>query len=254
MEPSCLVVLSGGQDSTSCLFYAKKVYRVVHAITFDYGQTHSIEIAAAKKIASFAGVHSHEVIKVPSILISKSPLLSDTPLPSYEDKRQMEAIVGNKKEITFVPMRNGLFLTIAANRAESLGCETIYTGVCAEDDANYPDCTAAFVRAAQKYIDQSLGHNKITIVAPWLNVTKAGQILQMWEVPGWQEAMSMSHTSYDGKYPPTGKNHANILRAASFEEAGKPDPLVARAWKQGLMDLPETSNYERVTHDYPKTI
>ena len=254
MKPSCLVVLSGGQDSTSCLYYAKKYYKVIHAITFDYGQSHLLEIAAAKKIAAYAGVTSHEVIKVPAILISTSPLLSDTELPQYESKVQMEAIVGNKKEVTFVPMRNGLFLTIAANRAESLGCETIYTGVCAEDDANYPDCTANFIDAAQNYIDESLGHRKIMISAPWLRVSKADQIRTMWDEPGWQEAISMSHTSYDGKFPPTDKNHANILRAASFEEAGLPDPLVVRAWKRGLMELPETKNYERVTNDYPKTV
>ena len=88
-----LVILSGGQDSTTCLFWAKEHYDEVHAITFDYGQRHIIEIESAKKVAQLAGVASHEIVKVPNCLISTSPLTSDTELDKYADHDTMEKIV-----------------------------------------------------------------------------------------------------------------------------------------------------------------
>ena len=74
MKQKALVVLSGGQDSTTCLFWAKKNFAEVHAITFDYGQRHRIEIDAAIKVGEVAGVLSHEIVQVPQCLISTSPL------------------------------------------------------------------------------------------------------------------------------------------------------------------------------------
>jgi queuosine biosynthesis protein QueC len=472
-----LVILSGGQDSTTCLFWAKHNFTEVHAITFDYGQRHHIEIDAARKVAEMAGVASHEVVEVPNCLTGKSFLTDLTaPVERFESLEHMEhhnAFKENKLDSSFVPMRNVLFLTIAANRAAVLGCLTLVTGVTAADFAEYggfswewlggfvdakghfsesngssrtlrlaisqndpellvrlgkwvqgqlpkanysvsgdslyfgvralremapfltphlhsphrrkqaaekgeglslaaeapltdayvtgfwegdgsyyaawtktraskksgkdgrtrmayfsffqkdpavlekikdylgrgylgqrhtqneiyylqvgdgprkatlhrrmlphlnvlgsfekltkwrhaveltaggfnppyPDCTPDFVRAAQETINEALRspeQEKIQIATPVMFLTKAQSVHLAKALPGCWEAMAYSHTSYDGKYPPTDMNHANVLRAHGFEKAGLPDPLVLRAVREGLMELPMTSNYQNV--------
>lgn len=244
-----LVVLSGGQDSTACLFWARHFYDEVHAITFDYGQRHRIELDAAEKVGALAGVTSHEFVEVPNCLRSTSPLTSTTELEHYDNPEQMEAVIGDRREVTFVPMRNALFLTIAANRAEALGIQDIITGVCQMDNANYDDCRQVFIDATVNYINTALGHdhrdpeNSIRIVTPLMNLSKEQTVhLAFSDRESWA-ALAYTHTSYDGKYPPTDMNHANVLRADGFAKAGRPDPLVMRAVREGLMMLPTTPNY-----------
>lgn len=244
-----LVVLSGGQDSTTCLFWAKEFFDEVHAITFNYGQRHALEIESAIKVARMAGVASHEIVDVPSCLVSSSPLTSDNELERYANADVMDDVIGNRRELTFVPMRNALFLTIAANRAEALGIPNIVTGVCQMDNANYDDCRKVFIAAAEDYINTALGHDHrgtvaIRILTPLIFCSKAETVAMSRRLPGCWEAMAYTHTSYDGKYPPTDMNHANVLRAKGFEDAGLPDPLVLRAVQEELMELPETSNYD----------
>lgn len=246
-----LVVLSGGQDSTTCLFWALDRYgpENVAAITFDYGQTHRLEIECAQRIATLAGV-VHEVVCVPHILVSSSPLTDPSvELERYTDAEQMEQIIGDRREKTFVPMRNALFLTIAANRAEAGGFNHIVTGVCQMDNANYDDCRDVFIHATEVYINTALGHDHrgtqpIEVMTPLMDLSKAETVHLAHSLPGCWQALAYSHTSYDGRYPPTDMNHANVLRADGFEKAGLPDPLVVRAWTEGLMDLPNTANYQ----------
>lgn len=245
-----LVILSGGQDSTTCLYWAVEQFDEVHAITFDYGQRHKLEIESAVKVAMMAGVTSHEIVPVPNCLVSTSPLTSQTPLETYASAEQMALVIGDRRETTFVPMRNALFLTIAANRAEALGIPNLVTGVCQMDNANYDDCRASFIQRAEDYINFALGHDHrdtpaITIHTPLLYKTKAESVFFARTLPGCWEALAYTHTSYDGKYPPTDMNHANVLRADGFERAGLPDPLVLRAVREGLMTLPATSNYDQ---------
>lgn len=232
-----LVILSGGQDSTTCLFWAKKHFDEVHAITFNYGQRHVLEIDAAKAVAALAGVASHEVVDVPSCLVSASPLTSDAELETYTDAEQMDAVIGDRREVTFVPMRNALFLTIAANRAEALGIPNLVTGVCQMDNANYDDCREVFINAAQDYINTALGHDHrgtqaITIHTPLLFLSKAESVQLAQNIEGAFEALAFSHTCYAGVFPPCGKCHACVLRAAGFDEVGVADPLIERAMNQ----------------------
>lgn len=244
---SVLVVLSGGQDSTTCLFWAKEHFDEIHAVTFDYGQRHRIEIESAVRVASLAGVASHEVVVVPDVLKSTSPLTAaDEELEKYQDHDQMEKVIGDRVEKTFVPMRNTFFLTLAMNRAVALGVRTLVTGICQADNANYPDCTDVFRDAFERMANQSLGfeHNEFIICAPLMHLSKAQSVLLAMKLPGAYPALAYSHTSYDGKYPPVDKNHANVLRAHGFEQAGVPDPLVIRAYQEGLMELPNTDNYD----------
>jgi len=249
-QSNALVIFSGGQDSTAALLWAKANFQKVFAVTFDYGQTHAIEIQAAVKVGSIVGVSRHQIIRVPEILYSTSPLTSEKELEEYKDFDSMVQKVGNEIEDTFIPMRNAFFAVVGANRAIALGCKDMVMGVCAEDTANYPDCRASFIYSMERTINDALGFDedsddiRFKIHTPVLNMPKSTAI--KWgkkEFPKWEEAMAHTHTSYDGKYPPTGMNHANILRAKGFEEAGIPDPLVVRAWQEKLMQLPETNNY-----------
>ena len=253
MKPKALVVLSGGQDSTTCLFWAKKNFAEVHAITFDYGQRHIREIEAACKVAKMAGVKSHELVPVPTCLISTSPLTSHSQLEQYTDAESMEKTIGDRRELTFVPMRNALFLTIAANRAEALGIPNLVTGVCQMDNANYDDCRQVFIDATEAYINTALGHDHrgtqpIRIHTPLMTMTKAQTVLLAFDDPECWAALAYSHTSYAGEYPPVDNNHANVLRAQGFLEAGLPDPLIVRAVSEGLMHFPAAKNY---TSFYP---
>ena len=248
MTTKALVILSGGQDSTTCLYWAKENFDEVHAVTFDYGQRHRIEVDAAIKVAEMAGVASHEVVTLPGILKSTSPLTSDNDLERYENAEQMEKTIGSRVELTFIPMRNTFFFTVAVNRALALGIRNLVTGICQEDNANYPDCTEDFRELFEDTVNQSLGldFGSVQIHAPLMYLSKADTVHLASSMAGCLDALAYSHTSYDGKYPPTDMNHSNVLRAKGFEDAGVPDPLVVRAVWEGLMSLPESSNYNQI--------
>lgn len=238
-----LVILSGGQDSTYCLAKAVKIHGADHvaAITFDYGQRHSRELAAAHVVAALLGVTNHEVLRLGgNILKGTSPLTNpDEVLEQYEDFQEMDTIIGDRVEKTFVPMRNALFLNIAANRAVCLGATELYTGVCEQDNANYPDCRLDFILHQQATINQALGlptfeKPGIVISTPLINKTKAQAIADM-IADGSYHLLAFTHTAYDGQYPPVGKDHATLLREQGFVEAGVPDPLMIRAYMEGLL-------------------
>jgi 7-cyano-7-deazaguanine synthase len=240
-----MVVLSGGQDSCTCLFWAKKLGAEVHAVTFDYGQRHRRELMAAIAIAEMADVASHEIVSLGPILKGTSPLVSDAPLEQYADHQSLPGGL----EKTFVPMRNQLFLTLAANRAYVLGIRDLITGVCQEDFGGYPDCRQVFITSLEQTCnlgtftgeDGALG--RLTIHTPLMDLTKAETCKLAYSMPDCWKALAYTHTSYDGAYPPTGHDHATLLRAKGFEEAGLPDPLILRAVDEGLMPLPSSPNY-----------
>jgi len=87
---------------------------------------------------------------------------------------------------------------------------------------------------------------RFQIHAPLMGLSKAETVMLAYKLPGCWDALAYTHTSYDGKYPPIDMNHSNVLRAHGFETAGLPDPLVVRAWREGLMALPMTQNYDCV--------
>ena len=236
-----LIVLSGGQDSTTCLFWAIKEGYSCSAITFNYNQLHSIEIESAKKICKIAGIVHHDIVDVGSIFNGNSPLTNfDKKLETHE---KIENFSSGIQE-TFVPGRNLLFLSIAANRAYTDNIATIITGVCQEDFGGYPDCRQNFIDSMENTISCALD-KKIEILTP-LMFMKKYEIINLSKTLGEQcwDALAYTHTSYDGKYPPSSNDHANMLRSKAFEEANLPDPLVLRAVSENLMRLPKSKNYE----------
>lgn len=247
-----LVVFSGGQDSTTCLYHARTKFNEVRALSINYGQRHARELQAAERIAELAGAE-HEIINVPDILQSTSPLTDRrAELEQYADWQSLPGGL----EKTFVPMRNMLFLTLAANRAVAWGCDVLVTGVCQEDFGGYPDCRETFIFSLKNAMRYGLAlkpddpFGRFEILTPLMHMTKAESVRLALSLSGCYGALGFSHTAYDGAYPPRGHDHATLLRAKGFEQAGVPDPLVVRAYWEGAMQLPAAKNYQ----DYKEMI
>lgn len=245
-----LVVLSGGQDSTTCLFaaLANNDPADVAALTIDYGQRHARELEAARKVAAMAGVTNHEFLGVGSILRGTSPLTNKS--EGLEQYKDYDSLPGGLEK-TFVPGRNALFMVLAANRAYVAGAKQIMLGLSMEDYGGYPDCREDFVKSMEETLNYGLGfgdadpEDRLSILAPLMHLTKAEEIKLSLTFPGCYHALAYSHTAYDGAYPPVGHDHATLLRQKGFAEAGVPDPLLVRAFLEGAIDhLPEGVNYQ----------
>jgi 7-cyano-7-deazaguanine synthase len=218
---SCLVTLSGGQDSTTCLYWAKEHFQDIYTVSFDYGQKHRIELKSAETIARLAHVAEHETIHIEGLMKSTSPLIdTDRPVGQY---RNVDELPGGI-EPTFIPCRNILFLTIAANRAVVKGILDLVIGVSAVDYGGYPDCRPGFITLMQETLRQGL-ETDVTIHAPLISMSKKDTVLLAQTLPGCMDALTHSHTCYQGTFPPCGKCHACLLRSKGFQEAGVEDPL-----------------------------
>ena len=220
MDDSALVIFSGGQDSTTCLYWAKQRFKQVSAVTFCYGQRHRREIESARVIAGMAGI-AHEVVDIGAVFAGSSPLTCDRPLAQYHDADSLPQGL----EDTFVPGRNILFLTVAANRAYVSGCNHVVIGVTQEDFGGYPDCRDHFIEAMQTAL--SLGLDRpLQIHAPLQHLRKKEIVELAAKLDGCMEALAHSTTCYAGSLPPCGTCHSCLLRSRGFAEAGIADPLV----------------------------
>ncbi|HCN61328.1 7-cyano-7-deazaguanine synthase QueC [Mammaliicoccus fleurettii] len=156
-----LVVFSGGQDSTTCLFYAKEHFKEVELVTFQYGQRHDLEIKVAEDIAKEQGL-KHHVLDM-SLLSQLSPnALTDHNMKIENDE--------NGIPNTFVPARNLLFLSFAGALAYQIGAKHIITGVCETDFSGYPDCRDSFIKSMNLSLNLSMDKDFV-IHTPlmWLN-------------------------------------------------------------------------------------
>ncbi|MBQ1816715.1 MAG: 7-cyano-7-deazaguanine synthase QueC [Bacteroidaceae bacterium] len=144
-----LVIFSGGQDSTTCLYWAKKYYKEVWALTFIYGQKHIVEVEHAQKIALSAGVH-WDKMDVSFIGQLSSNALTDTSVVMDKDKP------AEKLPNTFVPGRNMFFISIAAVYARERGIQNIVTGVSQTDFSGYPDCRDTFVKSLNVTLNMAM--------------------------------------------------------------------------------------------------
>jgi 7-cyano-7-deazaguanine synthase len=205
------------------LFWAKREYAQAHAVTFSYNQRHSIEIASAQKVAALASV-PHEVLDLGPIFVGSSPLTDRSrAVELYESADKLPGGL----EATFVPGRNILFLSAAANRAYVHGCDDIIIGVSQEDFGGYPDCREQFVVAMESALSLGLDR-KLSIKAPLQHLNKKQTVELAQTLPGCLEALSYSTTCYNGSEPPCHKCHACLLRARGFAQAGVRDPLLER--------------------------
>ena len=222
-----LIIFSGGQDSTTCLYWALKNFghRNVEAITFDYGQRHKIEIESAIAISKIANV-SIEVIP-----INTFESIGNSALTSNETKVKNDLSIETNLPNTFVPGRNIIFLTFAAAYAYKKKILNLVTGVAQTDYSGYPDCRQETIRATEESIKLGMEFD-IKIHTPLMFKSKK-QTVEMALELGALEAIGYSHTCYNGERPPCGTCQACNLRNKGFSEAGISDPLLAQFKEDG---------------------
>jgi len=168
-QEKAIIVFSGGQDSTTCLFWAKERFKEIEAVTFDYGQRHSLEIECAKEIAKELGVKHH--------ILDMSLLNQLAPNALTRDDIKVEDGEDGGLPSTFVPGRNLLFLSFAGVLASQVGAKHIVTGVCETDFSGYPDCRDIFVKSLNVTLNLSMD-TTFVIDTPLMWLDKA----QTWEL------------------------------------------------------------------------
>ena len=218
-----LVLLSGGQDSTTCLYWAMDRFgrQNVSAVSFDYGQRHSIELECAQAIAKDADI-AHMILPINTFSALGGDALTD---PDVEVASGVEESSGLPN--TFVPGRNLIFVTYAAAHAWREGIGNLVVGVAQTDYSGYPDCREETIEALQKAIRLGM-ESEIKILAPLMHLSKKDTV-ELARDLGALAAMALTHTCYNGKRPPCGTCAACELRAKGFAEAGIDDPLISVA-------------------------
>lgn len=218
-----LVLLSGGQDSTTCLYWAIDRFGRdgVTAISFDYGQRHRIELECAAKIAATAGV-AYVCLPIDTFTALGGDALTDS---SVEVHREPDTETGLPN--TFVPGRNLIFLTYAAAYAYRHGIGHLVAGVAQTDYSGYPDCRRETLDSLQETLRLGM-ESDVQIHAPLMQKSKK-ETVELARDLGALDAMGGTHTCYNGARPPCGKCPACLLRARGFEEAGIEDPLLANS-------------------------
>lgn len=214
-KQSALVLLSGGQDSVTCLAWALSQFDHVEAVSFDYGQRHRVELDAGEKIAQIAGV-GRTVVPVNFAQVGSA--MNDSSVPV-----SLEGGLGGVLPTTFLPGRNVAFLSIACGLGASRGIWDVVTGVCQTDYSGYPDCRQGFVESMQRTMSLALDR-EVRIHTPLMSLTKAQTVLLMRGL-GRLSWLEYSHTCYEGRRPACGKCPACVLRLRGFSEAGVVDPI-----------------------------
>ncbi len=222
-----LVLFSGGVDSTTCLALAIEKYGAgeVLALSVGYGQKHSKEIEAARKIAAHYGVRLMTLDLSTIFVDSSCSLLKSSkveiPKESYAD--QLTQTDGSPVS-TYVPFRNGLFLSAAASVALSNGCEEIYYGAHSDDAAGsaYPDCSAEFNESINRAIFLGSGR-QLRVTAPFIGMNKAQVVAEGLRLGVPYE---LTWSCYEGGDKPCGECGTCRDRAAAFAANGIADPAL----------------------------
>ena len=221
-KAKAVVLLSGGLDSATVLAIAIDQGFSPFALSFDYGQRHRVELEAAKRLASNAGV-PHSVIAFDLRQFGGSALTGDIDVPKNRAEQEMSASI----PVTYVPARNTIFLSFALGVAETVGAFDIFAGMNALDYSGYPDCRPEFVVAFQDLANVAtkagVEGKKFTIHTPLIQMSKA-QIIQTGTKLGVNYAVTTScyDPAPDGKA--CGQCDSCLLRRKGFSDAGMPDP------------------------------
>ena len=220
-----VVVFSGGQDSTTCLFWAMQRYEEVEAVTFRYGQRHALELDCAASIASELGIRHH------MLDMSLLGQLAPSSL-TRQDIEVADAAGPGELPNTFVPGRNLLFLSFAAVLAQGVGARTLVTGVCETDFSGYPDCRNIFIQSLNVTLNLAMdGDFVIETPLMWLDKE------QVWELSdqlgAFQFVRERTLTCYNGiqgdgcgECPACKLRGAGLQRYLERREAGGSSPEV----------------------------
>lgn len=224
MTQRAVVLLSGGLDSATVAAIARAEGFELNALTFDYGQRHDVEIAAAQKVAAAQGAARHVVLPIDLRAFGGSALTDDIPVP----KGRSEAEMGDNIPVTYVPARNTIFLSLALAWSEVLGTGDIFIGVNARDYSGYPDCRGEYLAAFSKMANLATrgaveGALPVTLHSPLIDKTKA-EIIACGTELGVDYGLTRSCYDPDAVGRACGACDSCILRLKGFAEAGLCDP------------------------------
>jgi len=218
-HPKAVVLLSGGLDSATTLAIARRDGFACHALTFDYGQRHRVELEAARRVAQQLGASDHRIVPLDLSWIGGSALT---------DRRI--AVPTSPSEgipVTYVPARNTVFLSIALGWAEVLGARDIYIGVNALDYSGYPDCRPEYIEAFQRLANVAtragVEGQGITLHAPLIELSKA-EIIEAGTGLGVDYALTVSCYDPGPAGEACGRCDSCRLRREGFARAGVADP------------------------------
>jgi 7-cyano-7-deazaguanine synthase len=227
VRKKAIVLLSGGLDSATCCAIAKAGGYELHALSFDYGQRHSVELAAAQRVAKFFSVRDHRIVMIDRTAMAGSSLTSRKAVPKNRAAGSMASDIPS----TYVPARNTIFLSYALAFAETIGSRDIFIGVNSLDYSGYPDCRPAYITAfgtmANLATKAGVEGKRLAIHAPLIRLTKA-QIIRKGLRLGVE--YGITHSCYDPSPSgiACGECDSCRLRKTGFEEAGVKDPTKYR--------------------------
>ena len=220
-----VILLSGGLDSSTALAVARSEDYELYAMSFRYGQRHSLELESARRIAAAMGVEKHLIVEFDLRAIGGSALTDQLDVP----KQRAVDEIASGIPVTYVPARNTIFLSFALAWAEVLGADDIFIGVNALDYSGYPDCRPEYIEAFERMAKLATkagveGHMRLKIHTPLIAMTKA-EIIKT----GLQLGVdySLTHSCYDpgAEGLACGLCDSCLLRLKGFAEAGARDPL-----------------------------
>ena len=223
MVIKAICLLSGGLDSATCLALARREGYACYALSFDYGQRHSVELEAAARVARSLGAERHQVVEIGLDKFGGSALTADIAVPKARSLEAMSEAI----PLTYVPARNTIFLSLALAWAEVLESSDIFIGVNALDYSGYPDCRPEFIEAYERMANLATragveGRTRLRIHTPLIRLSKA-EIIRLAAELG--VPFALTHSCYDPRPDgsPCGECDACLLRRKGFAEVGIED-------------------------------